>query len=77
MTLEIELSDEQLAKIADMVVAKLNGGKLASYTIAEAAEKLGISGRTIRNHIKAGIIPKIPGIGATRIPAGYVDGIIV
>ena len=76
MTLEIELSDSQLAKIADMVAAKLEGGKRTAYTVEETASMLKVSGKTVRNHIKAKIIPTVPGIGAIRIPSAYVDGLL-
>ena len=80
MTLEIELSDAQLAKIADMVAKKLAAVPSlpkASYTVEEAAKRLNVSGRTIRDRIKAGTIPHIPGIGGVlRIPGTFIEGLL-
>lgn len=73
MILEIELSDSQLAKIADMVAAKLNGGTL---TVGQVAKAFSVSTKTINRRIKAGIIPTLPGISPPRIPAAYVDGML-
>lgn len=69
MILEIELSDTQLAKIADMVAAKLERKNRTAYTVAEVAKRLGVSNRTITRRIEAKVIPTVPGIGAKRIPA--------
>lgn len=78
MILEIELNDIQLAKIADMVAAKLKGISIikACYTVDEAAKLLGLTGRTIRYRVESGIIPKVPGYRAIRIPASYIDGLL-
>jgi hypothetical protein len=73
MILEIKLSDEQLGELADIVAAKLERKDRSAYTVKEAAAKLQISPKTILRRIEAKIIPVVPGIGAKRIPASWLD----
>lgn len=70
----LELTDDQLGEIADLVAQRMAPAK-AALTIPEAAEKLGVCDDTIRNRIRAGLIPTVPSIGrhAKRIPAAFIE----
>lgn len=80
--IQINLNDDQLPTLAKLIaecpqlvalVAKTLRNSRDTYTITEAAEKLGVCGKTIRNRIDAKLIPLVPGIGAKRIPAAWLD----
>lgn len=64
-TLKVELSEDQLAALADLVAARIGGAeapagrKLLSFP--EAAKELGVSSATIRRRVDAGIIATVPG----------------
>lgn len=83
--IQIAISDEQLPHLAALIakspeLASLVAGELRgrrdAYTVAEAAEKLGVTSKTIRNRIEAKIIPIIPGVGPKRIPAAYIEKLL-
>ena len=76
MKLLLELTPKQLDELADQVADRLLQKKVSSkeaYTVKEAAQRLGVHTVTIRRGIAAQTIPTIPGLGAIRIPASYVD----
>ena len=79
MILQLTISDEQLAELADMIADRIQGRMAASgkpYAAKEAAEALGISLSTLNRRIRAGEIPKIPGLGRTLIPAQAIDDLL-
>lgn len=76
MTLQVELSDEQLVQIANLVAVKIRAGQATTYSKKEAAAVLGVSVKTIHRRIEAAIIPTIPNLGAVRIPAAFIDQLV-
>ena len=62
-------------QLAEMVAGKLRQRK-DTYTVGEAAQKLGVCAKTIRNRIEAKTIPVVPGLGAKRIPAKFIDQLV-
>lgn len=76
MRLSFELTPEQLDELAERVADHMGKQKPAqkdTYTIKEAATRMDVHQVTIRRRVKAGTIPIIPGLGAIRIPASYVE----
>lgn len=70
LTLQIQLSDADLERLAEMVAAKRGASDQVPnkpHTVSEAAERLGVSPRTIRRRIEAGLIKTIPELGHVRI----------
>ena len=51
-------------------------GEKPAYSVEELAKVLGVSVHTIRRRITAKIIPTVPGINPTRIPASYLARMI-
>lgn len=60
-----EVFDELLDLLADKVAKRMND--MRSYSAEEAAEILGVSPRTVRNRIKAGLLHPIKAGGWARI----------
>lgn len=82
--ISIHLTDEQLPALAKLIadspqLAELVAGHIRkrkdSYTVTELAKALNVCPRTVKNHIKAKIIPTIPGVKPTRIPASYMENL--
>jgi len=78
LTVTVTLTADQIAALAAAVASKLAapGGRTRAYTIAELASGLGVSKETVRNRIHAGQIPRVPGIGAIRVPAAAARALI-
>ena len=76
MIIKLEFTEEQVAEIAKQVVGLLRAGLPDVYTVREAAKMLRIDPKTIRRRIDAGLIPTVPNIGATRIPALFIEELI-
>lgn len=73
MTIPLTLTDEQVEQIADRVAAKLKAESLPEVlTVSQAAEIAQVSTETVRRWVAAGILPKIAGTKAIRIPAQAV-----
>jgi excisionase family DNA binding protein len=76
----LRLDPEQLVELARMVAIEIRSITPASgasaYTVAEAARVLGVTTETVRRRVKAGILPTIPGLGTTRIPAAHLDRLL-
>ena len=75
MKIEVTLTEESLAALADAVAARLANKNVHSrpYTVAEFAEATRQTPATIYAHIKAGEIPTVPGIHKKLIPAKHLD----
>ena len=80
MNITITIPDEQLEMLATMIASKLVvkslGGK-DSYTCKEAAARLGVHQETIRRQGKAGLIPRVPGIGKLIIPGAAMARLLI
>jgi excisionase family DNA binding protein len=71
--LQITLSPEQLAELADQIAAKLRATtRREPYTVDEAAQALNVSPQSIRRQIDAGTIATVPNVGRKLIPAATV-----
>lgn len=80
MTITLQLTSDQLDALADVVARKLVGSAGESkdaLTVGEAAHRLGVSKLTIYRRTKAGLIPTIPNLGVTRIPAAAIDRLLL
>jgi excisionase family DNA binding protein len=87
MILQVEIDTDELLALATssprfkaQLVAALGAvpaGIAAPdfYTAAEAAAVLGLSLKTIRRRIQAGLIPCVPGVRRTRIARRYIDSL--
>jgi excisionase family DNA binding protein len=76
LLVEVRLPEDQLVKLASLIASKTGGRGAESdrpYTVEEAARALGLSGDTIRRRVKAGLLPKVPNMGRTLIPACEID----
>lgn len=71
MKLEFELTDDQLAILADEVAKRLSRkpGPDRPFTVAEFATELRVSKDTIYNRIEIGEIRCVPGMRKKLIPA--------
>lgn len=79
LTVELRLPDDQLRALAALIAQSVGGSTgRATYTVAQAAQKTGQSEKTIRRHIEAGRIARVPNIHRTLIPAAalerYING---
>ena len=80
MKVEFELTDNQKAEIvealrADMIaegVALAASERTRPYSVAEAAEELGVSASSIRREVEAGRIGRVPNTGRVLIPVRCV-----
>lgn len=73
-TITITLSDEMLEALATLVAAKVAGQPAKSaYTAKEAALRVGVSRDTIERRVKAGLIPRVPGISKLLISAAALE----
>lgn len=80
MTLTLQLTPEQIDALADVVARKLGVSAEKSkdaLTVGEAAKRLGVSKLTIYRRTKSGLIPTIPNLGVTRIPAAAIDRLLL
>lgn len=76
MIVQLEISEEQLAKIADLVAMKIRDRKADTYSKYQAATILGVHHRTIDRRIEAGLIPRVPNLKSVRIPAAFIDKLV-
>lgn len=76
MTVTIHLTDEQVEAIAAMVAQKLRPGKLPLST-KEAGQRLGVSRDTVKRRVQAGIYPRVKGLSQIRIPAAFIDQLLM
>ena len=79
MILEIELSEEQIGKIAVAVAALQNqrpapAASRGFYTVREAAAVMQVSEDTIYRMVEAGRLPRVPGMRSIRIPRSAIAG---
>jgi excisionase family DNA binding protein len=75
-TIEISLSDSDKRDIARYVaeeMRKAGTGRKSAMSVRELAATLGVSPQTIYERVEAGIIRKVPDIGAVRIPLSEVE----
>lgn len=78
ITVQVRLEDDQLAKLAELI-AERAGNNRRPLTVPQAAERLGLCGRTIRRRIEAGEIARVPLCGAgsrVLIPASEIDRLL-
>ena len=74
LTVELRLPDDQLKALATLIAQSVGGStSRATYTVAQAAQKTGQSEKTIRRHIEAGRLARIPHIHKTLIPATALE----
>ena len=77
MKVTFELTEEQVDGIAAMVAEKLANRKPTTVcTVAQAAAQLGVHSETIRNRVKAGLLPKVAMSGVCRIPQWAIDNLL-
>ena len=83
--ISIHINDELLPALAKLIastpdMARMVAGELRgrkdTYTVAETAKALGVDISTIRRRIKAQVIPTVPGVGAIRVPAAFVEKLL-
>ena len=77
MNLTATLTQEDIDRIAEAVVARLNGatGK-KSYTLKEAAQALNLSERTVRNMVTDGRLRRLRGTARMIFPATEIDKLL-
>jgi|GEM_PF-2115901 len=77
-TVELRLPEEQLHTLAALIAKNVGKTRSKPYTVAEAAHRTGQSEKTIRRHIEAGRLDRIPHIHRTLIPPAalerYING---
>jgi excisionase family DNA binding protein len=73
LTIELRLPDEQIQALAALIARNVGGARAEPYTVAEAAHRTGQSEKTIRRHIDAGRLSRIPHIHKTLIPASALE----
>ncbi len=74
VTIELRLPDDQLRVLAELIAQSVGGSTVrATYTVAQAAQRTGQSEKTIRRHIEAGRIARVPQIHRTLIPAAALE----
>lgn len=76
LLLQVELSDAQLAEIAEQVARINRTGKATTYSVAEAAKILGVASKTISRRVQAGVYPRIPNLKSVRISAAFIDQLV-
>lgn len=74
MQIEVKLTDHQLPLLASLIAAELRGS--ATYSKKEAAEKLGVSEKTIQRRVDAKLIPRVPNLNNVRIPCSFIDKLV-
>jgi hypothetical protein len=81
MKIEIELTPEQEASLAELVAARMveMGAAVAApvrtrpYTVAEAAEVLGMSQRQVRMDVEKGLLKRVPNTARVLIRAASLE----
>ncbi len=74
LTVELRLPEDQLRALASLIAQSVGGSTgRSTYTVAEAAQKTRQSEKTIRRHIEAGRIVRVPHIHRTLIPAAALE----
>ncbi|GAA5117041.1 helix-turn-helix domain-containing protein [Luteolibacter yonseiensis] len=76
LTFVVQLSDDDLEKIANRVAAKIRAGKADTYSVKEAAKVLGVSIKTVNRRIQAKLYPRVPNMRSVRIPAAFIDRLV-
>jgi excisionase family DNA binding protein len=79
MIVSLTLTDDQLDAIAERVAAKVGRKSDRPLTVNEAAERLGLCGRTVRRRVEAGEIARVPLCGAgarVLIPAAEIERLL-
>jgi len=72
-TLEVTLSESAMDELAERIAAKLRETpNNKPLTPKQASDALGVSLSTIHIRVRAGLIRKIPDIGAIRIPRSEI-----
>jgi excisionase family DNA binding protein len=78
--IEVRLDPGQLAELASMIAEKLRAAATPAatkpYTVAEAAQALGVSESTIVRRVRAGQLRCVPGLGRTLIPAATIADLL-
>lgn len=74
-TLQVILAPEQLAELADMIVARMGAKPKAALTLHEAAAELQLSTCSIRRMIHDGTLKRVPGISKILIPTSEINRI--
>lgn len=74
LVVELRLPEDQLMALASLIAQTVGGAAgRATYTVAEAAQRTGQSEKTIRRHIEAGRLARIPNIHKTLIPSAALE----
>ena len=76
MSLAFEFTPAQIQAIAEVVAEELRKRPplpKAFFTVPEAAEILQVCEATIRRQVKAGLLPRVQGVDAIRIPAAAIE----
>lgn len=76
MTIELELNDTQMERLASMVAIKLRAGMATTYSVTEAAKLLGVCSKTVSRRVEAKVYPRVPGLKSIRIPAAFIDRLL-
>lgn len=73
LTLQLTISDEQMAELVDRLAEKIGGVSRNPLTVAEFAAEVGRDPKTIRRLIQAGVILKSGTPGDTMIPYSELE----
>ena len=80
MRLELNLTEEQKSEVVSALMQGMldSGVALAApertrpYSVAEAAEALGVSDSTVMREVEAGILKRLPNTGRILIPVRVI-----
>ena len=70
------LTAEDIDRIAEAVVERLTGNKAKPLNVQQAAQRLGVSTRTVRRMIENGDLKRVPGTNRTLITATSLQQLI-
>jgi len=77
MSLTIELTDEQIQRIADVVADRLGRPQGSEIlTVAEASKIAKVSTETVRRWVRAQRLPSVSGTRSIRIPRRSLEGLL-
>jgi len=70
----LDLTDEQVDAIADRVADRIRKESASDVlTVGQAARRAQVSTETVRRWVRAGILPRLPGLRSIRIPARALE----
>jgi hypothetical protein len=73
-SIPIRFDADQLQELAKLVAKELSrGSQQQTVSPEELGAMLGVSGKTVRRRITAGVIASVPNIGVLRVPADEVE----